>query len=58
MRDPIEEGNEAAGNAGDRTTEAIVDPHLQSTDVKVVKVGIERRVALEIQVSIAVAEAI
>jgi hypothetical protein len=53
MRDPIEEGDEASGNAGDGTTEAIVDPHLQSTDVKVVKVGIERRVALEIQVSLA-----
>jgi hypothetical protein len=56
MRYAIEEGDEAAGNAGDWTTETVVDPHLQSTDVKVVKVGIERRVALEIQVSLAVSQ--
>jgi len=44
--DSVEKGYEATGNASDGTTKAIVDAHLQSTDIKVVKVGIERCIAL------------
>jgi len=46
MRDSVEKGYEATRNAGDGATKAIVDAHLQSTDIKVIKVGVERCIAL------------
>jgi len=44
--DAVEQGDETTGDADDGTTEAVVDSHLQATDVEVVKVGIEGCVAL------------
>ena len=48
IRDPIEKGDETAGNTGYRTTKTIIDAHLQSSHVKIVKVRIERCVALNL----------
>ena len=45
-RAPIQQGDVAAGDADDGTGEAIVQAHLQSADVEVVEVAVERGVAI------------
>jgi len=43
---PIQEGDETARNAGDRPSEAIIDPHLQSSYVEIVKIAIQRSISI------------
>jgi hypothetical protein len=42
----IQQGDKSSGNTGYRSTETIVNPHLQTTDVEIIKVGIERCITL------------
>lgn len=46
IRLAVKKGDVATGNSRDWTSKAIVDATLQSTDVEIVKVRIERRVSL------------
>jgi hypothetical protein len=46
VRLAVEQGNEASGNTGRGPREAVVDPHLETAGVEVIKVAVERSVAI------------